>query len=145
MFVDWFVQRLSISGRYLFEDQVLAMLKTTGNVAGGRKNQTFDSLDLFDARFFLTIFDHFCENFCKIKQYIKQIWRFFHVNQRKKFILWKSFVSMKLFIYLTIDIFSIRSISVLGSFSSKWFFSDVMDSRSGRKNWILTLKTLQLK
>ena len=102
-------------------------------VVGWRKKQTFDSLDLFDTRFFLTIFDHFYENFCKIKQHIKQILRFFHVNQRKKFILWKPFVSMKLFISLTTDTFSIRPISILGCFSSKRFFSDIMNSRSRKK------------
>ena len=32
LFVDLFVQLLSISDRYLFEDQVSAMLKTIGNM-----------------------------------------------------------------------------------------------------------------
>ena len=43
------------------------------HVVGGTKKQKFDSLDLWDARFFLMTFDHFCQNFCKIKQYIKKI------------------------------------------------------------------------
>ena len=95
-------------------------------VVGGRKKQTFDFLDIFEARFCLKIFDHFCKNFCKIKQYIKQKLRFFHVNQWEKSCLHKTF-------YIPHD-FSIRPISVLGYFSSKWFFSDIMDKiGNGRK------------
>ena len=57
----------------------------------------------------------------------------------------ESLVSMKLFISPTTDIFSIWPISVLGCFSSKWFFSDIMDSRNCRKNFEIKVKTKSVK
>ena len=62
MFVDLFLQRLSFSDHYLFEDQVSVVKIYREYVVGERKKQTFD---------FSAIFDRFCENFCKIKQHIK--------------------------------------------------------------------------
>ena len=41
-------------------------------VVGRRKNKTFDENRSFWYLLFLTIFDHFCQNFCKIKQHIKR-------------------------------------------------------------------------
>ena len=102
-------------------------------VVGRRKNQTFDSLDLFDARFFLTIFDHFCENFCKIKQYIKQINFSFESTEKIHFV--------KVFCFN--ETFYIPHYWYLFHKANIRF--RVLDSRSGRKNWILTLKTLQLQ
>ena len=104
-------------------------------VIGGRKNQTFDSLDLFDARFFsrsMTILGKISTNYSNILN-INTTKLFFMCISEKKNILRKSFTSIKLFISLTTDTVSIWPISVLG-----WVFSDIVDSRNCRKNWILT-------
>ena len=112
-------------------------------VVGGRKNLTFDTLDLLMPSFMFVISDHFCENFCKILQHIKRKYSesFFHVNQQKKFILRKSCISIKILVSFTTDTVPIWLISFSECFSSKWVSSDLMASSllQCKKNWILTL------